>query len=75
MDAERWKQIDEVLDAALEIEPDARAAFLSQRCDRNDELKREVEALLAAHEQAGTFIETSAIKLAARAVAGDTIFA
>ncbi|MGI8565453.1 MAG: protein kinase domain-containing protein, partial [Pyrinomonadaceae bacterium] len=29
----------------------------------------------AAHEQAGTFIETSAIKLAARAVAGDTIFA
>jgi len=75
MDAERWKQIDEVLDAALEIEPDARAAFLSQRCDRNEELKREVEALLAAHEQAGTFIETSAIKLAARAVAGDTIFA
>lgn len=75
MNAERWKQIDEVLDAALEIEPEARAAFLSERCECNDELKREVEALLAAHDQAGAFIETSAIKLTARAVAGETIFA
>ncbi len=75
MDAERWKQIDEVFDAALELEPAARAGFLSERCGGNVELKRQVESLLVAHEKAGGFIETSAMKVAARAVAGDTVYA
>ncbi|HEX6625558.1 MAG TPA: protein kinase, partial [Pyrinomonadaceae bacterium] len=75
MNAERWRQIDEVFDAALELEPEARAGFLSDRCGGNAELRREVEALLAAHDKAGGFIETSAMKVAARAVAGDTFYA
>ncbi|MET0646502.1 MAG: protein kinase [Pyrinomonadaceae bacterium] len=75
MNAERWRQIDEVFDAALELEPGARAGFLSERCGGNAELRRQVEALLAAHDKAGGFIETSAMKVAARAVAGDTLHA
>jgi Tol biopolymer transport system component len=75
MDVERWKKIDDVFDAALEIDPEMRAGFLAERCDGNSELRQHVEALLAAHEKAGGFIETSAMKLAARAVAGDTIYA
>ena len=75
MNPERWRQIDEVFDAALELEPGARARFLSERCGGNAELRRQVEALLAAHDKAGAFIETSAMKVAARAVAGETLYA
>ena len=74
MNPERWKQIDEIFDAALELEPSPRAAFLAARCGADEELKREVEALLQAQAHVGDFIETSAIKVAARALAGETVF-
>jgi hypothetical protein len=32
MNADRWKQIDELLDAVLEIPNERRAEFLSERC-------------------------------------------
>ena len=38
MDPKRWKQIDELLDAAFELEPDKREAFLDQACVGNEEL-------------------------------------
>jgi hypothetical protein len=45
---------------ALDIQgPKERRAFLDQACG-DDELRGEVGALLAAHEQAGSFLETSA---------------
>jgi serine/threonine protein kinase/tetratricopeptide (TPR) repeat protein len=54
---DRWREIDELLEAAMEHEPGERAAFLDKACAGNDSLRREVESLLAAHEQAGSFIE------------------
>src|SRR5260370_38637648 len=57
MKPERWQQIDQVLEAALERERNERAAFLDQACAGDEELRREVESLLRAHEQAGSFIE------------------
>ena len=72
MDADRWNRIDELLGAAMDLAPEARARFLAQSCGDDDLLRREVEKLLTAHEQAGKFIETSAMRVAARAVAGET---
>jgi len=64
MTPERWQQIDKLLESALEQEPDRRAAFLEQVCAGDEELHREVEALLRAYGQAGSFIETPAIAAA-----------
>src|SRR5262249_22612445 len=46
---------------ALEREPSDRATFLDKACGGDQELRREVEGLLAAHEQAGSFLNQMAI--------------
>jgi len=52
MDAERWQKIERVFHAALQAEPDKRAAILSDLCAGDESLRREVESLLAHHENA-----------------------
>jgi len=47
-----------ILNAALELPPAARAAYLDHACPGDAALRRQVETLLAAHEQAGDFLET-----------------
>ena len=58
MDAERWKHVDSLLEAALARPPDERDAFLRQTCVDDDALEREIRSLLAAREQAGSFLES-----------------
>lgn len=70
MKSERWKQIDELFQAALEREPGQRTVFLEQACAGNETLRKEVESLLAADEQAGRFIEKPAVEVAAALLAG-----
>ena len=65
MTPERWKQIDHLLEAALEREPDQWSAFLEENCAGDAELRREVESLLAAHMQAEDFIEAPPAQAAA----------
>jgi hypothetical protein len=55
MDAERWQKIEQLCQAALECEPSERAAFLQQACAGDEELRRQVEALLAREKQAENF--------------------
>jgi eukaryotic-like serine/threonine-protein kinase len=70
MDAELWKQIDGLLDAALELPPGERERFVAAACDGNEEVRREVLSLLRAQEQAGgTFLAGSAMRVAAQALA------
>jgi eukaryotic-like serine/threonine-protein kinase len=56
MRPERWKIVEQLLEAALDQPSAARPAFLSQACNGDDELRREVESLLDADEHAGSFI-------------------
>ena len=65
MTPERWEQINKLYHAALEREPNQRADSLDQTC-ADAELRREVERLIAAHEQAGSFMETPAAQLGER---------
>ncbi len=59
MNPDRWQKIDELLDQALELAAEHRASFLKEACADDEELRREVESLLAAHERSGSFIETN----------------
>jgi serine/threonine protein kinase/tetratricopeptide (TPR) repeat protein len=68
MDADRWKQIDSLLQAVLERAPQERDAFLKNACAADEALEREVRSLLTSQEEAGSFLETPAIELAARAL-------
>lgn len=71
MTPDRWQQIDELYQAALDHESSQRRAFLGRACAGDSELRREVESLILAHEQAGTFIVEPALKVAARMLASD----
>ncbi len=69
MTPERWQHIDKLLEEALELEASERAAFLDQACAGDEAMRRKVEALLAAHGRAESFIETPAMEAAAQALA------
>ena len=69
MDSERWKRIDELLQAALERPPAEREAFVRQACAGDEALEREVRSLMASGEEAGSFMESPAIEVAARGIA------
>ncbi len=64
----RFQTIEEIFLAALEQEPDQVSAFLDTACEGDEVLRREVEALLASHQRAGSFIETSAVGLATKII-------
>jgi hypothetical protein len=57
MQAERWKQIEDLCHAALELAPEKRAAFLAQACPDDPQLRAEVQSLL--DQQAGSFLESA----------------
>jgi Tol biopolymer transport system component len=60
MQPDRWQRIEVLYFAAVEREPAARAAFLSDACHGDDSLRREVESLLEHHELSGPFLEPAA---------------
>src|ERR1039457_6098765 len=69
MDSERWKRVDNLLQAALERSPGERDSFVRHACAGDDALEREVRSLLASQQQAESFLESPAIEVAARAIA------
>ena len=69
MNRERWKQIEELFDAVLELPEARREEFLSERCGADDDLKSEVLSLLRAEPGADDFLEISAMNLMAKEIA------
>jgi eukaryotic-like serine/threonine-protein kinase len=57
MTPERWRQVEEIFQAALDLVPDERARYVSQACADDTALKRNVETLLSQHESAGDLLE------------------
>ena len=66
MSPERWQQITAIFQAALQQPTGKRAAFVNERCASDEELRREVDAMLASHDQASRFIEEPAINVAGK---------
>ena len=73
MTPDYWQQLDQLFHSALELEPEKRAAFLLEVCAGDESLRRQLEALISAHEEAGSFIEGSALEVEARELAGETV--
>jgi eukaryotic-like serine/threonine-protein kinase len=71
MEAERWKQVDRLLQSTLERPAPERDAFLRDACAGDQELEREVRSLLLSQQQAGSFLESPAMELAARAMGNE----
>ena len=49
MTPERCEQVERLYHAALELAARLRAAFITETCGGDDELRREIESLLVAH--------------------------
>ncbi|HYY93431.1 MAG TPA: protein kinase, partial [Pyrinomonadaceae bacterium] len=64
MSPERWKQIEEVFQSALDLPQAERRGFIASACAVDDTLREQVEALVAQSEQAGDFIEAPAVAVA-----------
>ncbi len=58
MSPERWRQIEALFDEVIDLTPAERQKILEARCNGDDELRSEVEKLLANDESAGNFIES-----------------
>ncbi|MBI2838288.1 MAG: protein kinase [Acidobacteria bacterium] len=59
MDPERWRLIDDLFHAAIELPPDERGDFLEGACEGDDSLRAEIEKLVDGSDRAGSFIEAS----------------
>ena len=68
MDPERWQQIDKLLEEVLERPREQRRAFLDTACAGDESLRKEVEALLAAHERQEGVLDSPALEVAARGI-------
>src|ERR1700730_6557009 len=65
MDPERLRQIEERYHAALELSPAEREAFIKKSCGEDEELRRELETLLAGRRSSNHFFEKPPLSLAA----------
>ena len=66
MDSEQWKQLDNLLHAALERPSEERDAFLRDACAGNEALEREARSLLTLEQKADSFLERPPIQIAAQ---------
>jgi serine/threonine-protein kinase len=64
MDAARWERIETLCEEALERPLAERAAYLTQACQGDVDLRREVEALLEQLDRQPSFLERPIIDLA-----------
>ena len=60
---EAWPRLKEVFEGARALASDARPAYLEFACEGDAALRQEIEALLASHERATSFLETPAVLL------------
>src|SRR6476619_6771460 len=64
----RLQTVEEIFHAALDQEPDQVGAFLDAACEGDEVLRRKVEALVASHQRAGSFIETTVAGITTRII-------
>jgi tetratricopeptide (TPR) repeat protein len=62
MNAERWQCIKDIVYAVVELGPRERQAYLEQACSGDTTLRHEVETLVAANDQAGTFLNQAVLR-------------
>jgi len=71
IDIDRYRRIDEIFQAALELEPRERTSYISEACSGDAALLKEVEYLLASDGQQWELIGTPAFEMVAPLLAKD----
>jgi serine/threonine protein kinase len=71
MNPEQWQRLNDLFQAVLLYPPEERAAFLTQACAGNEEIRAELQSLLDADEQTPNFLEKPAIVDAAKLLAAN----
>jgi eukaryotic-like serine/threonine-protein kinase len=61
MTPERWQRVREVFEAVVDLPPAARGSYFEQHCAGDAALREEVEALMAADDEVGSFLESPAV--------------
>ena len=73
MTPDRWQKVEAILQDALDRPPQERASLLDQAFSDDDELRSETATLIAAHDDAGDFIEEPALVQDARIILGQQL--
>src|SRR5262245_14617901 len=60
MTPERWTKVKKIFEAAVDLGPSERTAYLLSVCGDDDSLYKEVMALLNASEKDGSFLDSPA---------------
>ena len=71
MKPDNWQQLDDVFHSALNRALADRAKFLDEAGADKPSVRKQVEALLSAHEEAASFIEHPALEVEARSLASE----
>ncbi|HSE38709.1 MAG TPA: serine/threonine-protein kinase, partial [Blastocatellia bacterium] len=71
MKPDRWKHIEKIYQQAKQHDASARRAFLDEACSGDAELRRQVESLLKADNDAESFLDIPAMNLAAQMMADE----
>lgn len=71
MTPERWQQVKQIFNSAITYRPEERSLFISKACSGDDQLRSEVESLIASHEESGSFIDKPAFVAAASFLANE----
>jgi serine/threonine-protein kinase len=53
----RWRQVDQILQDALALQPHERKAFVDHACSNDAPLRAELQRLIHSYERAGNFLE------------------
>src|SRR5215510_12181990 len=65
MPSSRWEEINRIYVAALEVAETERQTFVEKACEGDEELRLEVESLLACDEQAQPFLDRPVLQIMA----------
>jgi len=69
MTPERWQQVKQIFQSAIERPPAERAGFISKACADDPQLRSEVESLISSSDQAGDSIQAIAAEAATEMLA------
>ncbi|HXS02428.1 MAG TPA: protein kinase [Pyrinomonadaceae bacterium] len=60
MTPDRWRQVEEIFQAALDLSPEDRKRYVSDVCKEDTDLRRDVESLLSQYDSAGELLDEPA---------------
>src|SRR5579864_1194403 len=72
MRPELWRRVEELCQQALDLDESRRAQFLQSACGNDDELRHEVQILLAHGRKAEQFMESPALEVVGKILANQT---